>query len=320
MKKLFYLNLFIIVTSLLLISCSTSNLVSDGKKAFDNGDLDLVENLLMNESINQEIIDSILIYAIESEYSKYLENLKHYDKDKVKIISTIIQKSNNPNYIMSDCKYILSWALKIGDDEFIESLVSNKQIDLTLIDSKNKPFVYYVRINKIDHKTLSLLLDRGLEYTPILYNTLKRKDHPLHKAIYSYDLEKVQLVLKSIDEGTEKNINWSPFNSLFRRYSNNTIDKTGNFKLFELLVNKGFKLDFVKDNGKTLLHDAVETGDLRILSAILNAGIDVNKKDQFGNTAMFYCSMRWGAGPGKEADPIFFEIEELFKRFGFVKS
>lgn len=129
------------------------------------------------------------------------------------------------------------------------------------------------------------------------------------------------MVLNEINVDQLKQLKWNPFEAVFHRYSNQTLlnEEDNNKKIYLKLKELGVPLDTQYSYGGTLLHNAIYTGDVEILEDILKAGVDVNAKIQSEYTAMFYAGLHFGAGPGREAQPILKEIEKLFKKYGYIE-
>jgi ankyrin repeat protein len=66
--------------------------------------------------------------------------------------------------------------------------------------------------------------------------------------------------------------------------------REGKGELEQFLRKNGARLDVASKDGTTLLHGAAEAGNLRVVKEALEAGIDVNKLDGAGTTALFYAA------------------------------
>lgn len=64
--------------------------------------------------------------------------------------------------------------------------------------------------------------------------------------------------------------------------------ETPNFKQ-QIIENKDL-LKEVNVNGSSLLHISIMQGDCDIAKFLIDEGIDVNKQDKMGNTALHYCA------------------------------
>lgn len=110
----------------------------------------------------------------------------------------------------------------------------------------------------------------------------------MKKKIIIITISTVALIILTIGIGTKMLLNYELDNELFKAVSGELImdigySGHGDIKKVKDLIKQGANVNSVNKNGTTLL---MRSEDLDIIQVLLEAGIDVNKQDDFGNTAL----------------------------------
>lgn len=303
---------------LILFSCSTNIekaenfIVSNDYQNFKN----IYESSSFDELQKNELIELIL--------AEYTVNYKRFekitiDKSKRDIINMLIASIENPNITLKDGTNILFWAYRHEDKEIFNTLINHRNINLDIID-EHENNLSFIHLSNLDDQTFDTFINGGLNYCNESFSNLINQDHPLYHILYKTPFDKCIKVLNTLNKKDIQNLKWNPMYELFHRYDNQNLKNeiAFNTEIYLKLKSLGVGYNSFREDGGTLLHSAVETGDLLIIKDLLDNGIDVNAK-LFGEyTAFFYAVKRFGAGPGRSANPILKDIEQLFSEYGHV--
>lgn len=317
--KIKVLHQLTLTVGLLFVASCTQPLNKGIKYIAENNYLELTD-LLNNNDFNDDEIQELLKESVKGYHFIYNTNNEiSISIEERKIISLLISKSKNPNINLENGTGIIFWAIIQKDLEIFRELINHDLININFSDN-NKNYLANYPLNKLNENDFNTLVDKGLNICIDDFKDLSETKHPLYDALSDLSYERIQKLLSNIDKEQISKLNWNPMDALFRRYNNQYLQNQEelNRKLYFVLKTYGIELNSIKDNGRTLLHNAVDSGDIVILEDIITSGVDVNSKIDGEYTAYFYAVLRFGAGPGRNEKPVLAEITELFDKYGYI--
>ena len=169
---------------------------------------------------------------------------------------------------------------KKGNDlyHFIKQNKDLYHITKTIKDTTNKTALHIAAIEK-SLIAVKLLLKLGINYNAVDTDG----NTPLHYACMLDDLETIQLFIekKQLNVNIKNKMDFTPLDILIFY---------GSLESINLLLNcNGINPHLIDSMERTYLHKATFR-DLKTLNVFIEAGIDINKKDSLGKTALHYAS------------------------------
>ena len=117
-------------------------------------------------------------------------------------------------------------------------------------------------------------------------NNIKTFENFNNKYIFYYIVNNdIQSVKNYIDSGYDLNIQYIGYTPLIYAVHCNKIE------FVKLLLNAGADIDKKNDNGNTALISAAYNGNIEIVELLLNAGAYINKQNNVGDTALIFATL-----------------------------
>lgn len=220
-----------------------------------------------------------------------------------KLLKMVLSKSNLPvNSTDNEGKNLLYYAVANGNKDNVDFLL---HLEPELIkykgkDGKNLLHIFSLQGMSEQGKFFKYSDNHSVS---ILNNLIKanidvnEKDEegntPLHDAIiFSNNVVVEQLIKNGAKLDIRNNYGDTPMDTAFsihnklnREYNDIKENLVRNMKK---LVDMGVDFNQIKDNGKTILIEAIENNNLDVVKFAVALKIDLNKKDAFGNNALHH--------------------------------
>lgn len=250
------------------------------------------------DKIKNSLLASTIVLSITMAFAIYAYCYRWQVWGWVRYFPPEICYSDNPNVIIDD--YLNHggnmYSLTDREEVILNCWLQNKNLSneaMQLIVSKmtdiNKKDYYGQTALHIvnSQKSASLLVNKGADVN--IRNALKQT--PLHLAVIK-DTESIDLVEYLIAKGADVNARdaqgKTPLYMVIELL--NSLDKVNNqqIALVNYLIKHGAKINSNIQNGNALEHTLLlhQVKSVELAKVIINNGIDINTKDEYGNTAL----------------------------------
>lgn len=227
----------------------------------------------MNDSIQQE--HDMDWHAKYPDYNNILDIMYYLAKiKKTHDISILV-------IVMARCMAYSANKSTITDSDMLQLVLSNISRYITIDE------VYIIfRINAIDRllsqKQTMPLLDLFFKYTDnlpleILYDAVDHKDNVACQYFLKYHYSRIDVKNTSVD-----NIDVIYIPAIILQSSNSI-----SLRLVESLSKSAIS-SYCSEVGNTLLHFACNRGHEQIVKVLLSKGVEINKRNNFGESAIFW--------------------------------
>ena len=266
-------------------------------------------NIMNNQDMNNEYRnnqDRILMDEEEVEWFTAIDN------GNIEIIQRLIQSGFNVNTPdrwsgNSDKPTALLYTAGLGNIELATILLQNNA-DATYVDESGNTAIHHSVIgfsknsNEYDDNTrftnyetlINLFLDNGIDINAQNRNHESSLDI-LTLETFKYSLKEVKLdfELFLLERGADPNImQYESINFFFDEYDGAERREIRFYhEYFANLVEHGLDINFVDNYGETLLIVHSNSGNLGIVSLLLNNGADPNIPDNEGKTPLYYAAI-----------------------------
>lgn len=254
--------------------------ISLGKRKYESNSDTEIDSVDSGNSVTEEDIQ-----LMESVFNQVSSLIRQNNWQEA--ISLISQHDYGVNILDGAGNAPLHVAIMNGRvDAVIDLLSFNADPNLTNSDEEI-PLNLSIMFDNVSSEPgaiLRLLLNKRRTNTD-LYND--EGERPLHLAAYS---GRVDLIRMLLDRGAGLNLLDDNENNALHHATMN-YNSSGAEATVEFLLSRGINSDIRNMQGNTALHYAADSGDIKVIKALLRLMADANIKNEDGNTPLHMAAM-----------------------------